>query len=247
MKLKKIASLALAGVMAVSMLTACDTNSVDPEPTPNPDPTPSTGYSSMLEDKMSVQVTNKTVFQDDNDLNTALDYAVGNIGNDVITNEFVNNAEGLLNVGGGVRFITYNDAFKADPLRMVVSTMRDKLDVKADWNGEDDKGTLDNIRPNENAPVDYANYKKNNVNTLLVYVVDDGVEITNALDQIKNSIQGTMEDKLFDDFKPRAQDQAGRDYHYVCSVAVSNRNFESGHGIGVNFIAVEVTRVDGNK
>ena len=139
---------------------------------------------------MSVQVTNKTVFQDDNDLNTALDYAVGNIGNDVITNEFVNNAEGLLNVGGGVRFITYNDAFKADPLRMVVSTMRDKLDVKADWNGEDDKGTLDNIRPNENAPVDYANYKKNNVNTLLVYVVDDGVEITNALDQNQEQHSG---------------------------------------------------------
>ena len=246
MKLKKIASLALAGIMAVSMLTACDTTSVDPEPTPNPDPTPSTGYSSMLEDKMSVQVTNKTVFQDDNDLNTALDYAVGNIGNDVITNEFVNNAVGTQNIGGGVRFITYNTKWEADPLRMVVSTMRDKLDVKADWNGEDDKNTLDNIRPVE-TPNHYANYKKDNVNTLLVYVVDDGVAITNALDQIKNSIQSTWEDELYDDFHPTTQQNSGRDYHYVCSVAVSNRNFESGHGVGVNFIAVEVTRVDGNK
>ena len=242
MKLKKIASLALAGIMAVSMLTACDTTSVDPEPTPNPDPTPSTGYSSMLEDKMSVQVTNKTVFQDDADLNAALDYAVGNVGHDDITADFVH---GALN-GGAVRFIS-NNGDANDPLRMVVSTMRDKLDVKADWNGEDDKGTLDNIRPNENNPVDYANYKKNDVNTLLVYVVDDGVKIPNALDQIKNSIQSTWEDKLFDDFQPAAQDQSGRDYHYVCSVAVSNRNFESGHGIGLNFIAVEVTRVDGNK
>ena len=246
MKLKKIASLALAGIMAVSMLTACDTTSVDPEPTPNPDPTPSTGYSSMLEDKMSVQVTNKTVFQDDANLNAALDYAVGNIGNDVITNEFLNNVWGLGNIGGGVRFITYNKAWEADPLRMVVSTMRDKLDVKADWNGEDDKGTLDNIRPVETAN-HYANYKKNNVNTLLVYVVDDGVAITNALDQIKNSIQSTWEDELFDDFQVTGQQNSGRDYHYDCSVAVSNRNFESGHGVGVNFIAVEVTRVDGNK
>ena len=246
MKLKKFASLALAGIMAVSMLTACDTTSVDPEPTPNPDPTPSTGYSSMLEDKMSVQVTNKTVFQDDANLNAALDYAVGNVGNDVITNEFVNNAVGVVNIGGGVRFITYNKAWEADPLRMVVSTMRDKLDVKADWNGEGDKGTLDNIRPVETAN-HYANYKKNNVNTLLVYVVDDGVAITNALDQIKNSIQSTWEDDLYDDFKLSNDNNSGRDYHYVCSVAVSNRNFESGHGIGVNFIAVEVTRVDGNK
>ena len=246
MKLKKFASLALAGIMAVSMLTACDTTSVDHEPTPNPDPTPSTGYSSMLEDKMSVQVTNKTVFRDDANLNAALDYAVGNVGNDVITNEFVNNAVGVLNIGGGVRFITYNKAWEADPLRMVVSTMRDKLDVKADWNGEDDKGTLDNIRPVETAN-HYANYNKNNVNTLLVYVVDDGVKIPNALDQIKNSIQSTWEDKLYDDFKATGEQNSGYDYHYDCSVAVSNRNFESGHGVGVNFIAVEVTRVDGNK
>ena len=239
MKLKKFASLALAGIMAVSMLTACDTTSVDPEPTPNPDPTPSTGYSSMLEDKMSVQVTNKTVFQDDADLNAALDYAVGNVGNDDITGDF---GFGVFN-GGAVRYISTTPA--NDPLRLVVSTMRDKLDVKADWNNED-TNTLDNIRPVDTAN-HYANYKKNNVNTLLVYVVDDGVEITNALDQIKNRIQSTWEDKLFDDFQLAADGQSGRDYHYVCSVAVSNRNFESGHGIGLNFIAVEVTRVDGNK
>ena len=34
MKLKKIASLALAGVMTVSMLAGCNTTTVDPEPTP---------------------------------------------------------------------------------------------------------------------------------------------------------------------------------------------------------------------
>ena len=239
MKLKKFASLALAGIMAVSMLTACDTTSVDPEPTPNPDPTPSTGYSSMLEDKMSVQVTNKTVFRDDANLNAALDYAVGNIGNDKITASFVESAVG----SGSVRFINRNwsSAFTG-----VIDTMRDKLDVKAPWNNTD-IDTLDNIRPNESNPADYANYKKNNVNTLLVYVVDDGVKIPNALDQIKNSIQSTWEDKLYDDFKATGEQNSGYDYHYDCSVAVSNRNFESGHGVGVNFIAVEVTRVDGNK
>ena len=237
MKLKKIASLALAGIMAVSMLTACDTTSVDPEPTPNPDPTPSTGYSSMLEDKMSVQVTNKTVFRDDADLNAALDYAVGNIGNDKITASFVESAVG----SGSVRFINENWSLA---FTGVVNTVRDKLDVKADWNDED-TDTLNNIRPVDND--DYNDYEKKNVNTLLVYVVDDGVKIPNALDQIKNQLQSTWEDDLYDDFKLSNDANSGRDYHYVCSVAVSNRNFESGHGIGLNFIAVEVTRVDGNK
>ena len=245
MKLKKFASLALAGIMAVSMLTACDTTSVDPEPTPNPDPTPSTGYSSMLEDKMSVQVTNKTVFRDDANLNAALDYAVGNIGNDTITEDF------WYGVGtkGSVRFI--NKTNNSDPVRLVVSTMRDKLDVKADWSTAADAAgatdTLDNIRPSDVDPDAYNYYTKKNVNTLLVYVVDDGVKIPNALDQIKNQLQSTWEDDLYDDFKLSNDNNSGRDYYYVCSVAVSNRNFESGHGIGLNFIAVEVTRVDGNK
>ena len=185
---------------------------------------------------MSVQVTNKTVFQDDADLNAALDYAVGNIGNDKITDSFIESAFG----SGSVRFI--NDAWSS-AFKGVVNTVRDKLDVKASWEATD-HGTLDNIRPTENN--DNSNYKKNNVNTLLVYVVDDGVEIPNALDQIKNNIQSTWEDDLYDDFKI-GNNNSGRDYHYVCSVAVSNRNFESGHGVGVNFIAVEVTRVDGNK
>ena len=239
MKLKKIASLMLAGVMAVSMLAGCQTTSNEQPTQPEEPTTPSTGYSSMLEDKMSVQVTNKTVFQDDADLNAALDYAVGNIGNDKITDSFIESAFG----SGSVRFIrkdTWSSAFTG-----VIDTMRDKLDVKATWEITD-TGTLDNIRPVADAN-SYANYKKNNVNTLLVYVVDDGVEITNALDQIKNQLQSTWEDTLYDDFKVGQNTDSGRDYHYVCSVAVSNRNFESGHGIGVNFIAVEVTRVDGNK
>ena len=240
MKLKKIASLALAGVMAVSMLTACG-NTISDNEQPNDDQgttTPAAGYSAMLEGKMSDQVKSKTVFQDDNDLNSALDYAVGNIGNDKITDSFIESASGT----GSVRFITTNwsSAFTG-----VVNTMRDKLDVKAKWEDKD-TGTLDNVRPyNVETAANY--YKKNNVNTLLVYVVDDGVAVTNALDQIKNRLQDTWEDELYDDYKLTSDSNSGRDYHYVCSVAVSNRNFESGHGVGVNFIAVEVTRVDGNK
>ena len=240
MKLKKIASLALAGVMAVSMLTACGGNTIsDNEQNNKPEEPTVTGYSAMLEGKMSTQVKNKTVFQDDADLNAALDYAVGSVGHDDITGDFVH---GAMN-GGAVRYISTTP--DNDPLRMVVSTMRDKLDVKAAWN-DDDFDTLDNIRPGDDTNA-YNSYKKNNVNTLLVYVVDDGVAVTNALDQIKNRLQDTWENKLYDDYTLATDSNSGRDYHYVCSVAVSNRNFESGHGVGLNFIAVEVTRVDGNK
>src|SRR5699024_11876143 len=55
MKLKKISSLALAGVMAVSMLTACDTtrNGNDQPTQPEEPTTPATGYSATFEDRLS--------------------------------------------------------------------------------------------------------------------------------------------------------------------------------------------------
>ena len=47
MKLKKIASLALAGIMAVSMLAGCNSNPTDPE-TPTDPTTPATGVSATF-------------------------------------------------------------------------------------------------------------------------------------------------------------------------------------------------------
>ena len=84
MKLKKIASLALAGIMAVSMLAGCSTTSVNPEPNPNPgdgEPTVS-GYSQMLYNHLTNAAKKKVTPQDSNDVNDALaaamKYAAGN-------------------------------------------------------------------------------------------------------------------------------------------------------------------------
>ena len=83
MKLKKIASLMLAGVMAVSMLAGCNTTSVDPEPTP--DPTPATGYSvdlgNALADVLKENEIDTVVTFADSDVDkAALEDALGNLG-----------------------------------------------------------------------------------------------------------------------------------------------------------------------
>ena len=62
MKLKKIASLMLAGVMAVSMLAGCQNANVDPEPTPNPDPTPSANYGTTFYSYLSSDAQKKMTF-----------------------------------------------------------------------------------------------------------------------------------------------------------------------------------------
>ena len=78
MKLKKIASLMLAGVMAVSMLTACGGNTIDDTQKPEePNVTPSTSASAQtLVNNMSKEAQNKVTAVSNGDLDAALKSAV---------------------------------------------------------------------------------------------------------------------------------------------------------------------------
>src|SRR5699024_9599385 len=87
MKLKKIASLMLAGVMAVSRLTACGGNITDDTQKPEETTTP-TGYSATLQKKLSPHANDSITLSDSNELNNALNYAAGFVGDATITGEF---------------------------------------------------------------------------------------------------------------------------------------------------------------
>ena len=73
MKLKKIASLMLAGVMAVSMLTACGGNTVNEPEQPNQPEEPGiTGFAASVNDELSTSVYNTVHFGSDASLTAAL-------------------------------------------------------------------------------------------------------------------------------------------------------------------------------
>ena len=76
MKLKKIASLAAAGMMAVSMLTACNTTSNQPEEPTNPIEPGTNGVSNAVEARLTTAAPEYVTFKDDADLDDALEYAV---------------------------------------------------------------------------------------------------------------------------------------------------------------------------
>ena len=77
MKLKKIASLALAGIMAVSMLAGCKSNPADPE-TPDEPVSPSNSFTSTVLAEAS-DVTNTVLKASSNDrLDKAVVYAANN-------------------------------------------------------------------------------------------------------------------------------------------------------------------------
>ena len=233
MKLKKIASLMLAGVMAASMLAGCQTTSND-QPTQPEEPTnPVTGYSAVLESKLSAHAQDKIDMSDDADLTAALDYVVGNVGNNAITNEFFTSmADGRIN---------YIDGGDAPVLQLVNSKLYDKMSAKAVWVGSA-AGVINQLKPTGNSSNDFNYYTKKDVNAVLLYAVDGGVEMENAIEQVANSIDEAIVN-LTDEYKFNADNNGfTTNFHYTGSVATCTKTFESGHGLNVTFIAVEIVR-----
>ena len=73
MKLKKIASLALAGIMAVSMLAGCNGSNGDNSGASSSEPTnPATGISTIFYNELSKAAQNSLEMSDSSDLNNAL-------------------------------------------------------------------------------------------------------------------------------------------------------------------------------
>ena len=96
MKLKKIASLMLAGVMAVSMLAGCSTTSGKPEDPENPNiPVVTDGVSADVKARLAsnidpMKIPEYVTFADDADLDKALAYAVQYAGVKEVADGYIN-------------------------------------------------------------------------------------------------------------------------------------------------------------
>ena len=87
MKLKKIASLALAGIMAVSMLAGCKDGGNGNSSSSSENTNTATGYSAMLAEELKDTAAKKYVtFADSNSDKTALEDLLGNFTNSDIIN-----------------------------------------------------------------------------------------------------------------------------------------------------------------
>ena len=107
MKLKKIASLMLAGVMAVSMLTACDTasnNNNNNNQGTNP-PVETSGLSAAVEARLGKDLLDYVTLKDSTELDADLEYAVEYVGVREIVDGYVN-VNDLLNPVHSNNFVT---------------------------------------------------------------------------------------------------------------------------------------------
>ena len=255
MKLKKIASLALAGVMAVSMLTACNTTSEQPQdPTTPPTTTPATGKSAVFEAALDELADIKITMSDSNDLQTALDAAAQNVGSATIID--FTNAIRSAGVGGnfGVRTIANFD----DDGRVYVADVN--KGAAMDWGRRWFLTT--NVRAGD-LSVTAADMEAQNVMEAFIdlipghkEVADDTVTMLFAVDgtigedaavrQVANVLEqeiGALQ--IDDDWNTdigSVGDHTTLHYTYTGSVSITNRALADNHGMSLNIIAVQITR-----
>ena len=221
MKLKKIASLMLAGVMAVSMLAGCQNTNVKPEDPTDPDPTPATGYSVDLGDALADALKEKKIdtvvtFADNETDKAALEDALGNLGRNQ-----------LFETSG--KFELY-DLLDED----VVADFKDAAKL--------DRDTL----VNDNDEIyDYKYNLNKTVKVGDIFAVDATVDMSKAINWIVDEYEDAFAGlKKSVTIQNKQSEKLVYDYNYTVSVSVVNVpapdvTIYTG---STNFIAVTVTR-----
>ena len=242
MKLKKIASLALAGIMAVSMLAGCSTTSVDPEPTPNPgddEPTVS-GYSQMLYNQLSYNAKKKVEPQDSNDVNDALAAAMKYAAGNTIANSYDWFIDGDTHVVNNGDWSNAPDSLKNGANVLINELAAENTLKESVWMA------FNVLDPDTN------NYQRDNMNISMLFVADGLKSKEAVMDEvaawIDEQIQWLEDDyDLPGDFWQDYPDNGGHsmntDYEYTMSVAADTITLTADHGKSMTFVAVNIARV----
>ena len=222
MKLKKIASLMLAGVMAVSMLAGCSTASVKPEEPTDPEQPTATGYSVEMAENLSDAAKKDYIdFKDNADDLAALKDALGNM-------SWITTANNTI----VPKTITAVHDWDAVDTSLVVKDFISASGVKENqlvyndmWNA------LLNNRLEDDETVKYG----------LLYVIDGTVDINKALKQVAGKVENLLENLP----NVNVSDTARYTFDYTVSVSVANKALDviDWYNGSANFIAVTVTRV----
>ena len=235
MKLKKIASLMLAGVMAVSMLAGCNTasNGGNNGGEGEGEGTTTSGYSAVMAENVSdaVKDMDYVTFQDNSADRAALEDALGNLSS-------TSNALGVI-LGKTPENVNETADWK-DFVDLTV--------VRADF--ADALGLADTDLNENDMSLDYWTASDLNMNRTIkegaLYVVDGNVDVNKAVKQIATKLSGLFAELDKQGVVGDAEDDDSiiYDYDYTISVSVVNKTLApfAGYSVSANFIAVTVNR-----
>ena len=225
MKLKKIASLMLAGVMAVSMLAGCQNANVDPEQPTDPETPTATGYSVEMASNLSDDAKKDYIaFEDNADDLAALEDALGNMSWTTTAGytalpKVVTPVNGWNAVDTAVVVDDFVTALDIENKALTYGTMRNELVSFKDLNAAE--------------TVKYG----------LLYVIDGTVDVNKALKQVADGIEDLLEQ--LPNVNVSNTVTTRYTYDYTVSVSVANKALDviDWYNGSANFIAVTVTRV----
>ena len=227
MKLKKIAALALAGVMAVSMLAGCATNKPEEKPGEGEGDgsTVTVGYSAKLEDAVNVD-SDIVTYADNKDDQTALQKMV-----DSLSTEALKGYAEYWVVPTDVNTTTRKDAIAA------MATLKDDLNVFTKEMSET------KVKECMKWYADATNNETNTVGvrTGVVYAVNGGVSTDAVLNAVAKNIKNTI--KTLPDTSENGT--TSWDYTYTVSASVVNRAQQANYNGTANsttFVLVTLTR-----
>ena len=223
MKLKKIASLMLAGIMAVSMLAACGEGKKDDSSSSSSESTTASGYSAMLADELKDLADEDYIdFKDSESDQKALKYAVSGLANKDISASAIAGAGNVF--AGSLYYLDEDNA--------VAETFVGKADVDDYVDG----GNL------------FSGITKMNgtAKTGIVYVVDASVGMDYVMKGIADDLETRMTNGMVESDYLNANSKIEFDYNYVVSVSVETvkNNYDLQSNFSTNFITVTVTRTE---
>ena len=251
MKLKKIASLALAGVMAVSMLAGCSGSTTN-DNTNGDDNTitvPASNASTVFQKALSSKANIKIDMADNGTLNTNLNTAVENLTSSTIK-VFNNINKGVMNFAvNGYYWMGEEGQMIGN---VVDSVIGGDLKIIADEMGADDMwlNAFAALRPTFN--------EAESETVTMLYAVDSAVSEDAAVKQVAKRLDGAISLLQTDDdvIDPSiatpavaglAEVNPGLDwttlhYEYTGSVSVASKILTENHGMGMRIVAVQITR-----
>ena len=238
MKLKNFASLLLAGVMSVSMLTACG-NAVNEQPTQPEQPTsPATGYSTMVGNNLSAAAKSKVTMSDSSDLDAALKSAMSYVAGSSIAGAYNGNAVSMLTYVGEPKTI---GAINVGQDSMLMAAKGDLIDnMKAENEAGGYLGTSFNVLNPYATGADDDDRKDDDRNITLMYVIDGAVGYDAVMKQVAAGLESSIMN-LKTDYLDNNKNVA-IDYNYVVSVSADTITLSADHGKSVTVVAVNVAR-----
>ena len=233
MKLKKIASLALAGVMAVSMLAGCSTTNGETTPDPDEDNgvVTTAGYSKTFEDTLSEYADRRISMSDSAELNAKLNTAIGNVSSSLMTEFHKVNMD-------VVDLLDYQFNDRA------VAWMIDDLGGKGVVMSQSDAFKALVPKPDE-----FSKDSNLDKTVIMLFAVDNAVDENAAVKQIAKNLDEDIR-RLYNDNDSTPEngfcnkvDHTTLNYTYTGSVSVASKNWVDVTTVGMHFVAVQINRV----